>query len=281
MILLGWASTSVDRSSLELTIDCKGVTFDETLEAYYQMWFTLKKQANLSLTCDNHLHFSISVNSRVLRRLCSSHWVAVPSCEEGAGRLSSSIVKTSKFLSYVLRHRPDDIGLALDANRWALVEVLISRANAASISLDRELLHEIVRTNDKQRFQLSDDGTRIRANQGHSVEVDLALDPVEPPETLYHGTASRFLESILKQGLRPMGRQHVHLSRDPATATRVGQRHGDPVVLEVQAAAMSRTGDLFYLAANGVWLTKRVEPNYLRLLRDGSSLKRRGESSER
>lgn len=172
--------------------------------------------------------------------------------------------KISKFLSYVLRHRPDEIGLALDTNGWAAIDDLIARAeSSASVTLTPELLQEVVRTNDKQRFAISDDGTRIRASQGHSVEVDLALAPTQPPEVLFHGTATRFLDAIRRDGLKPMNRQHVHLSADDATATTVGQRHGKPVVLRVRAGDMWRGGRAFFISANGVWLTDRVEPTFL------------------
>lgn len=134
--------------------------------------------------------------------------------------MSADHHKISEFLSYVLRHRPDEIGLTLDANGWAQVSELIERSRTASVNLTEELIRQIVRSSDKQRFALSDDGMRIRANQGHSVEVDLALEPKQPPEILFHGTATRFLDAIRQEGLKPMNRQHVHLSPDEATATR-------------------------------------------------------------
>jgi putative RNA 2'-phosphotransferase len=171
--------------------------------------------------------------------------------------------KISKFLSYVLRHRPDEIGLTLDTNGWALVSDLIARSSSASMDLTIETIQEIVRSSDKQRFALSDDGTKIRANQGHSISVDLALDPKQPPEFLYHGTATRFLDAIRLEGLKAMKRQHVHLSPDEATATKVGQRHGKPVVIRVRSGEMWRTGRLFYLSENKVWLTEHVEVSSL------------------
>lgn len=164
-------------------------------------------------------------------------------------------IKTSKFLSKVLRHDPASIGLALDAEGWADVDDLIARSRRP---LTRDLVAEVVRENDKQRFALSADGSRIRANQGHSVAVDLALAPVEPPETLYHGTATRFLDSILKQGLIPGRRQHVHLSADPETARKVGRRHGRLVVLALPAREMHDDGRTFFRSENGVWLTDAV-----------------------
>lgn len=173
--------------------------------------------------------------------------------------------KTSKFLSFVLRHRPDEIGLTLDPHGWASVSDLIEKARAAKVSLTEELIREIVRTNDKQRFALSNDGTKIRASQGHSIKVELALAPQQPPEFLFHGTATRFLDSIRRDGLKPMSRQHVHLSPDEATATKVGQRHGKPVILKVKAGEMWRAGREFFLSENGAWLTEKVEMMYLEI----------------
>jgi putative RNA 2'-phosphotransferase len=173
------------------------------------------------------------------------------------------LVKLSKFMSLVLRHKPDEIGLALDENGWADVAELIARANLKGVRLTRCDLLTIVETNDKKRFALSEDGSRIRARQGHSIEVDLALSAVEPPARLFHGTAIRFLESIRSQGLLRGKRQHVHLSPDETTATNVGQRHGKPVVLQVLAGRMHQAGRPFYLSANGVWLTEHVPAEYL------------------
>ncbi|MBX9623218.1 MAG: RNA 2'-phosphotransferase [Gemmataceae bacterium] len=175
----------------------------------------------------------------------------------------ADLVRVSKFLSLVLRHKPEQIGLSLDPNGWADVDELIRLATAAGRRLDRPLLDRIVAENDKKRFAFSDDGRRIRASQGHSVEVDLALSPVTPPELLYHGTATRFLDSIRATGLRPGSRQHVHLSADEATATTVGRRHGVPVVLVVKADEMAAAGHSFYRSANGVWLTERVPAEFL------------------
>ena len=173
------------------------------------------------------------------------------------------IVATSKLLSYVLRHRPDSIGLALDAHGWAEVDELLARLEADGRRVDRALLDRVVAENDKQRFAFSEDGTRIRASQGHSITVDLQLRAAEPPPVLYHGTASRFMKSIAATGLRAGSRQHVHLSADVRTATRVGARHGFPVVLAVDALRMRADGIAFYLSDNGVWLTQAVQPKYL------------------
>jgi putative RNA 2'-phosphotransferase len=172
-------------------------------------------------------------------------------------------VQLSKFLSYVLRHQPDAIGLALDPQGWASIDELITKGNAARTQFSREDLLHVVETSDKKRFSVSADGLRIRAAQGHSVSVELGLSPIEPPAVLYHGTATRFIDSILREGLKPQARQHVHLSADEATAQRVGQRHGKAVILEVDALRMHAKGFKFYLADNGVWLTDHVAPEFL------------------
>ncbi|MEM1093278.1 MAG: RNA 2'-phosphotransferase [Bacteroidota bacterium] len=171
--------------------------------------------------------------------------------------------RTSKFLSLVLRHKPEAAGVTLDAHGWVAVDALLQGAQAAGVTLDRAMLDEVVRTSDKQRFAFSADGQRIRASQGHSVRVDLQLAPVQPPATLFHGTATRFLASIRTYGLRPGTRQHVHLSADATTATRVGQRHGTPVVLTVHASPLHAAGHRFFRSANGVWLTDTVPPDHL------------------
>ena len=177
--------------------------------------------------------------------------------------MKPDLVKISKYLSFVLRHQPDAIGLVLDAHGWADVDELIAKAAAAGTALDRDGIAAAVATNDKQRFALSPDGARIRANQGHSVAVDLALAPQTPPDVLYHGTATRFVASIREQGLIAGQRRHVHLSADRETAVKVGARHGTPVVLDVDARAMHAAGFTFWRADNGVWLTDAVAPPYL------------------
>ncbi|MFS2024170.1 RNA 2'-phosphotransferase [Massilia sp. GER05] len=180
-----------------------------------------------------------------------------------------TIVDTSKLLSYVLRHRPDSIGLQLDANGWADVDALLQRLAEHGRPVARELLDRVVANNDKQRFAFDATRTRIRASQGHSIQVDLALQPAQPPDVLYHGTASRFLKSILASGLRAGNRQHVHLSGDVGTARRVGARYGFPVILRVDTARLRADGAVFYRSDNGVWLTGPVAPRYLRVL-DGN-----------
>ncbi|MCL4115479.1 UNVERIFIED_CONTAM: hypothetical protein GTU68_033887 [Idotea baltica] len=172
--------------------------------------------------------------------------------------------KTSKFLSLILRHQPELIDLHLDEYGWAELDDLIDKVNAKNgMSVSRVEIEQIVATSDKQRFQLSEDGNRIRANQGHSIKVNLELFPVDPPAVLYHGTATRFLESILEHGLTKRQRHHVHLSSERATAEAVGTRHGKLAMLVVDAAAMYGDGHEFFVSANGVWLTGAVPAKYL------------------
>jgi putative RNA 2'-phosphotransferase len=174
------------------------------------------------------------------------------------------LVKTSRYLSKHLRHDPARLGLTLEPGGWVRVEDLLRACAERSFALTVEELREVVERNDKRRFSFDETGTRIRANQGHSVEVDLELEPVAPPEVLFHGTARTNLDSILREGLQRRARHHVHLSPDTETAVRVGRRHGRPVVLEVAAGEMHAAGHEFLLSANGVWLTDEVPPRYLR-----------------
>lgn len=172
-------------------------------------------------------------------------------------------VQLSKFLSFVLRHKPEAIGLTLDPQGWTSIDELIERGNAAGTPFDHADLRQVVETSDKKRFSISADGLRIRAAQGHSITVELGLSPQEPPSVLYHGTATRFVESILSAGLKPQARQQVHLSADEATAHQVGQRHGKPVIFKIEALRMHAKGFKFYLADNGVWLTDQVPLEFL------------------
>ena len=174
--------------------------------------------------------------------------------------------KESKFLSLVLRHHPEAIGISLDTHGWAEVNMLIKNMKRKFPVFSLKMLEEIVATDSKQRYAFSEDNTKIRANQGHSLAVELELLPQTPPECLYHGTASRFVESILKSGLQKQTRQYVHLSIDIATATKVGARHGKPVIFKVNTMAMYEAGYVFYLSANGVWLTDEVPPKFLDLI---------------
>ncbi|CAB3747140.1 RNA 2'-phosphotransferase [Burkholderia puraquae] len=172
--------------------------------------------------------------------------------------------RISRFLSYLLRHAPQTIGLQLDPEGWADIDELITGATRYGHPLDRATLEIVCATNDKQRFALSDDGRRIRAVQGHSTPVvQRRYPPVQPPERLYHGTATRFLDSIRAQGLKPGARHHVHLSPDIRTALAVGTRYGVPVILEVDAQRMHRQGHTFFVAENGVWLTGTVPAEFL------------------
>lgn len=173
-------------------------------------------------------------------------------------------VKTSKFLSLVLRHAPETIGIELDENGWTDVQTLLQKASKKGIQIDMDTLKHIVATSPKQRFAFDDTFTRIRANQGHSVKVELGYQPQQPPEILYHGTGEKFVASILETGLDKRSRHHVHLSKDIETAKAVGQRHGRPHVFEVLAGEMYRDGYVFYVSENGVWLTDAVPVGYLR-----------------
>ncbi len=168
----------------------------------------------------------------------------------------------SKFISLILRHHPEAVNIQLDEHGWADVEELIAGIKKTGKRINRELLEEIVWTDQKQRYSFNEDKTLIRANQGHSISVDVELKELEPPALLYHGTAVGFLDSIQKEGLKPMGRLYVHLSKDVETALNVGRRHGKPVVLKIRSGDMYRDGQLFYMSENGVWLTKRVDTKY-------------------
>jgi putative RNA 2'-phosphotransferase len=172
-------------------------------------------------------------------------------------------IKVSKFLSLILHHRPETIGITLDAEGWADIEVLLSGMARKGTTISREQLAEIVDTNDKRRFTFNEDGTMIRAVQGHSREVELGYEPVEPPRELFHGTVEKFLPAIRNEGLKHQRRQHVHLSPDKATASRVGARRGQPIILSINSAAMHADGHDFYQADNGVWLTDHVPPRYI------------------
>lgn len=176
--------------------------------------------------------------------------------------MNKNIIKTSKFLSLILRHKPEEIGLRLDKNGWANISDIVEKSNGR---ITDNLLRQAVATNEKQRFAISDDGQRIRANQGHSVKVELNLKEVTPHDVLFHGTATRFLRAILTNGLQKMDRNHVHLSGTLETASRVGQRHGKLAILIVDAAGMHRDEHPFYLSENGVWLVNSVPVQYLKL----------------
>lgn len=169
----------------------------------------------------------------------------------------------SKFLSLVLRHSPETIGLRLDENGWADVGELIEKCSKNGNSLNMELLEYVVENNDKKRFAFNEDKAKIRASQGHSISVELNLSEAEPSEFLFHGTVDKSLESIQKEGLQKMSRQHVHLSKDRETATKVGSRRGVPQILTVRSGEMFKDGFKFYLSENNVWLTDQVPAKYI------------------
>jgi putative RNA 2'-phosphotransferase len=178
--------------------------------------------------------------------------------------VNKKLLNSSKFLSLVLRHRPETIGMKLDPHGWLNINELIENANNSGIRITLELLHEVIATNNKQRFALSNDGLRIRANQGHSItSVDLNLAPTRPPEQLFHGTVAPFLASIRGRGLLKRSRNQVHLSADFGTATKVGSRRGTPVVLTVASGRMHQSGYQFLVSDNGVWLTDSVPAEFL------------------
>jgi putative RNA 2'-phosphotransferase len=173
------------------------------------------------------------------------------------------LVRVSRFLSKHLRHQPQRLGLTLERGGWVAVDDLLRACALHAMPLSLDELEEVVARNDKRRFAFDESGERIRANQGHSVAVDLQLAPVAPPAILYHGTSHAVIDTVLREGLRKMRRHHVHLSEDVQTAMKVGRRHGQPVVFVVDAGAMTADGALFFRSENGVWLVDAVAPRYL------------------
>jgi len=172
-------------------------------------------------------------------------------------------IRTSKFLSLILRHEPQQVGITLDEAGWVGVQELLEAVNRHGVKLTLDELKYVVDTNTKKRFAFSEDGQRIRASQGHSVEVDLQYSPQTPPEILYHGTATRFLDSIRKDGLKSMARHDVHLSAETKMTIQVGGRHGKPVLLTIRAGDMHRAGNVFKCSTNGVWLVSQVPPEFI------------------
>lgn len=170
-------------------------------------------------------------------------------------------VKIAKLLCFVLRHKPESIGLSLDKHGWAVVDDLVRLTPKYNLTVDR--LHEIANDDDKMRFAFSDDNTRIRANQGHSIDIEPDFEEATPPDLLYHGTAERFLKSILSEGVSKQKRHHVHLSENMRTASEVGKRYGKPVILFVDAKAMLDDGYTFFRTLNNVWLVEHIPPRYL------------------
>ena len=182
--------------------------------------------------------------------------------------MTKKLTKLGKFISLILRHKPEMVGIELDRNGWADVRELIEGINQSGDKtgerINFEILEEIVRDNSKKRYEFNGDFTKIRACQGHSIDVDLELKAIKPPEVLYHGTADRFLEQIKKEGLKKRSRQFVHLSETEETAYDVGQRHGKPFIIKVLAKKMYEDGKEFFISKNGVWLTDDIEVKYLR-----------------
>lgn len=176
-----------------------------------------------------------------------------------------NLTKISRFLSLVLRHHPETIDLHLDSHGWAEVEELLLKMKK-KYPISREILEEIVRTDNKDRYSFDEERRRIRANQGHSIPVDVELEEMRPPEFLYHGTGEKYVTSINQQGLLPMGRLFVHLSEEKKTAREVGKRHGNPVIYRVRSGDMGKKGYRFYLSVNHVWLTKEVPADFLSLM---------------
>ncbi len=174
--------------------------------------------------------------------------------------------KLSRYISLILRHKPETIGITLDRNGWADVEKLIDGIKKSGYYIDKDILETIVRQDEKQRYSFNEEHTRIKANQGHSINVDLGLEERKPPEILYHGTATKSIESIMKEGITRQTRQYVHLSTDCETALKVGRRHGKPVILEVNSETMFNDGCRFYLSDNGVWLTDTVPVKYIKVI---------------
>lgn len=178
--------------------------------------------------------------------------------------MNESLVETSKFLSFILRHKPETIGLKLSDSGWVKIEDLIDAARKNGRMINKELIDEVVKTNDKQRFTYSSDGLYIRANQGHSIQIDLDLKAQVPPNILFHGTAEKFVDNIFKEGLLKMKRHHVHLHVSKDDARKVGERRGKPIILEIDSKSMYDDGLSFYLSKNGVWLTEYVSPQYIK-----------------
>jgi len=179
--------------------------------------------------------------------------------------MSGTDKQISKFLSLILRHRPQVVGITLENDGWVAVDALLEALEKQKRGISLSDIQRVVAENDKQRFAFSEDGLRIRANQGHSVKVELNYPVAQPPEKLFHGTATKFLNTILRDGLRKMKRHHVHLSASVETASKVGVRHGELVLLQVESGKMSLDGHVFYCSANGVWLVDHVPPQYLSL----------------
>lgn len=178
--------------------------------------------------------------------------------------MKDDLVKISKFLSYILRHKPDAIALDISIDGWVKIDELISAAKKDGWPIDEEIINEVVKSNSKQRFSFSDDGLYVRANQGHSIEIELGLKPQIPPDILFHGTVEKFVANINNEGLKKMKRHHVHLYTNKNDACNVGSRRGRPVIFSVDSKSMFEDGLSFFLSKNGVWLTGYVCPKYIK-----------------
>lgn len=174
-----------------------------------------------------------------------------------------TLTRASRKISYLLRHNPGELNLQMDKSGWVSVQELLTGLAKGACPISREELEQVVAENDKKRFSFNEDGTKIRANQGHSINVDLELPPQVPPDVLFHGTAKKNLDSIFGKGLQKRNRQHVHLSSDEETAKKVGSRHGSPIVLKIDAKTMHEHGIPFYISDNGVWLCESISPEYI------------------
>lgn len=179
--------------------------------------------------------------------------------------MNDEMTETSKLIAYMLRHRPNEFGLSMDQHGWVDANEVV-KAVAARHKFDAKMLEAIVASDEKKRYSFNEDKSKIRANQGHSIQVDVEMPERIPPEVLYHGTGEKYVEQILKSGLLPKSRLHVHLSKDHDTAVSVGSRHGKPAVFEVRAKAMHDAGHKFWLSENEVWLTKAVPVEFMHLI---------------
>lgn len=177
--------------------------------------------------------------------------------------MNEKYVKLSRFLCFVLRHHPEKIDIQIDKKGWCDIDLLINKANTSGKHINRKILNELVQFDSKQRYSISEDKKMIRCNQGHSINVDMEFKTLKPPDTLYHGTVERFLSDIIENGIKKMSRQYVHLSSEVNTATSVGKRRGEPVIISIDSKKMNENGILFYLSDNGVWLCEYVSPEYI------------------
>jgi putative RNA 2'-phosphotransferase len=226
----------------------------------------LAERSGLSVAHKCWRHCMGAESNAVSRHFRQSLECSLTRLHQGARSMTDKeIIRVSKFLSLILRHEPERVGLKLDSAGWVGVNELLEAVNRNGVSVTVDQLKHVVATNDKKRFALSEDSQRIGASQGHSIEADLQYERQTPPEFLYHGTPEHFLDSIRATGLNKGQRHHVHLSPDPQTAVKVGQRRGRPVVLTIRSGEMYRQGHVFYRSANGVWLVDRVPVDFIEI----------------